>query len=82
MAKVTPLTAKMVETPQATPQAATAPRAARQAPKVKIVPLQVRLPQDEVKLIKRAALDQDFKTVSDFMLACFHAYMAGQHVSD
>jgi hypothetical protein len=38
-------------------------------------PLQVRWPKSEVKAAKRAALDGDFSTVSDFMLACFHAYM-------
>lgn len=38
-------------------------------------PLQVRWPPDEVKAAKLAALQLDFPTVSDFMLACFHAYM-------
>jgi hypothetical protein len=40
------------------------------------IPLQVRLPAKEVKAIKLAAVESD-KTISDFMLACFHAYMKG-----
>ena len=38
-------------------------------------PLQVRWPGEDVKAVKVAALELDFPTVSDFMLACFHAYM-------
>jgi hypothetical protein len=38
-------------------------------------PLQVRWPGEDVKAAKLAALELDFPTVSDFMLACFHAYM-------
>jgi hypothetical protein len=38
-------------------------------------PLQVRWPADEVKAAKLAAIQLDFPTMSDFMLACFHAYM-------
>jgi hypothetical protein len=37
-------------------------------------PLQVRWPAADVKAVKRAALEAD-QTVSDFMLACFHACM-------
>ena len=37
-------------------------------------PLQVRLPRAEVKAIKLAAAERE-QTISDFMLACFHAYM-------
>jgi uncharacterized protein (DUF1778 family) len=36
--------------------------------------LQIRIAADEAKAIKRAALDAD-QTISDFMLACFHARM-------
>jgi hypothetical protein len=55
------------------------PRAARrvgQTPpaKARIVPLQIRIPADEAKAIKRAALEAD-QTISDYMLACFHARM-------
>jgi uncharacterized protein (DUF1778 family) len=38
------------------------------------IPLQVRLPRAEVRAIKIAAAERD-QTISDFMLACFHAYM-------
>ncbi len=41
----------------------------------KQVPLQVRWPRSEVKAAKLAAMQNDFSTVSEFMLACFHAYM-------
>jgi hypothetical protein len=44
------------------------------APAAKPAPLQIRIPAAEVKAIKRAALEAD-QTISDFMLACFHAYM-------
>ena len=51
-------------------------RAGRSAAKVEQrEPLQVRWPTSEVKAAKLAALQMDFPTVSDFMLACFHAYM-------
>lgn len=46
--------------------------AARQEPRE---PLQVRWPGEDVKAAKLAAIQLDFPTVSDFMLACFHAYM-------
>jgi hypothetical protein len=77
MPKPVALTPALVETPQATPQAATAPRSAitpAKAPKAEQIPLQLRLPRNEVKAIKIAAA-QDEQTISDFMLACFHAYM-------
>jgi len=35
-------------------------------------PLQLRLPRAEVKAIKLAAAERE-QTISDFMLACFHA---------
>ncbi len=41
-------------------------------------PLQVRWPSDDVKAAKLATIQLDFPTVSDFMLACFHAYMKTQ----
>lgn len=71
-----------------TPKAATPTRSSTPASKVtagaepKIVdqvPLQVRLPREEVRAIKVAAAQRDM-TISDFMLACFHAHMkAGRH---
>lgn len=44
-------------------------------PKVGQIPLQVRWPRNEVKAAKLAAVELDFPTMSDFMLACFHEYM-------
>jgi hypothetical protein len=44
------------------------------APKQIHVPLQLRLPASEAKNIKRAALEAE-QTISEFMLACFHAHM-------
>jgi hypothetical protein len=79
MPKPTALTPELVEAPQVTPQAATAPRsairaAAPKAPKPLPIPLQLRLPREEVRAIKIAAAERE-QTLSDFMLACFHAYM-------
>jgi hypothetical protein len=45
------------------------------APRVEREPLQVRWPVEDVKAVKLATIQLDFPTVSDFMLACFHAYM-------
>ncbi len=42
--------------------------------KVEPMPLQVRLPRYEVRAIKIAAAESE-QSISDFMLACFHAYM-------
>jgi hypothetical protein len=83
MPKPVALTPALVEAPQITPRAATSTRSARtvakKAPKVPQIPLQVRLPRDEVRAIKVAAAERD-QTISDFMLACFHAYMkSGSH---
>jgi hypothetical protein len=63
---------------QVTPQAAPAPKRGREMKPVKTEPrepLQVRWPRSEVKAVKLAAIELDFPTVSDFMLACFHAHM-------
>ena len=61
---------------QTTPAAAE-PRKANpaSAPRAEREPLQVRWPVEDVKAAKLAAIQLDFPTVSDFMLACFHAYM-------
>jgi hypothetical protein len=76
------LTSALVETPQIVPQGSTAPRAAKTAsntPKPDQMPLQVRIPRREVRAIKIAAAEREL-TVSDFMLACFHAYIkSGEH---
>lgn len=82
MPKPVSLTPALVEAPQITPQAATRPRApapAAKAPKADQLPLQVRLPRAEIRAIKIAAAQRE-QTISDFMLACFHAYMkSGKH---
>jgi len=82
MPKPVALTPELVEAPQITPQAATPARSARRtskAPKAAPIPLQVRLPREEVRAIKIAAAERE-QTVSDFMRACFHAYMkSGGH---
>ena len=81
MAKAVPLTLDALNAPQLTPQAATPARqasskaaAAAPAPKPVQVPLQVRIPKEEARAIKIAAAEHEL-TISDFMLACFHAYM-------
>lgn len=77
MPKPVALTPSLVESPQIVPQASTPPRTAKKvdnAPKPDQLPLQVRLPRKEVRAIKIAAAERE-QTVSDFMLACFHAYI-------
>ena len=54
------------------------PKRGKANPKVEREPLQVRWPVEDVKAVKLAAIQMDFPTVSDFMLACFHAYMKNQ----
>jgi hypothetical protein len=46
----------------------------KDAPQPKPMPLQVRWPREDVKAIKVAAAQAE-QTVSDFMLACFHAFV-------
>jgi len=60
-----------IATPACTP--APAKEAVKPELKADQVPLQVRLPREEVRAIKVAAAERDM-TISDFMLACFHAY--------
>ena len=80
MAKALVLSDDALAAPVAPPRAAqtvtAVPPAPREAkpPKVAQVPLQIRIPPAEAKPIKRAALEAD-QTISDFMLACFHASM-------
>lgn len=84
MPKAEPLTIDTLSAPQITPKAATparspSPPAAPPEPKVEQVPLQVRIPREEARAIKIAAAERD-QTISEFMLACFHAYMkSGKH---
>jgi len=76
MPKPVALTPALVDAPQIIPQASTPARVikADPVPKADQMPLQVRLPRHEVRAIKVAAAERE-QTVSDFMLACFHAYM-------
>lgn len=81
MAKAIPLTSDALRAPQITPKAATParsaapPKLAEAAPvKANVIPLQVRIPRDDARAIKVAAAQAD-QTISEFMLACFHAYM-------
>ena len=83
MPKPVALTPALVETPQIVPQASTPARAATKTPgnvpKPDQMPLQLRLPRHEVRAIKIAAAEEEL-TISDFMLACFHAHMkSGKH---
>ena len=83
MPKAISLTAEALVAPQITPPAATPPRRElkpkKAEPKEEQVPLQVRLPRDQVRAIKVAAAERDL-TISDFMLACFHAHLkSGMH---
>lgn len=80
MAKAVPLTLNTLTTPQITPKAATPARSpavkavAPPVPEVEKVPLQVRIPKEDARAIKVAAAERDL-SISEFMLACFHAYM-------
>lgn len=90
MAKALALTPETLTAPQITPKAATPARSAAAVPakaaaqppadqKGAQVPLQVRIPRDDARAIKIAAAQSE-QTISDFMLACFHAYMKdGKH---
>jgi hypothetical protein len=77
MAKPTALTPDaLVPSTATSPTAATAPRTVTEGKSAqpKPVPLQVRWPREDVKAVKIAAAEAE-QTISDFMLACFHAYM-------
>lgn len=78
MPKAEPLTPAALAVPQITPRAATSGRSQEAAvagtPPVQMMPLQLRLPRAEVRAIKIAAAERE-QTLSDFMLACFHAYI-------
>jgi hypothetical protein len=85
MAKALQLNDEILDAAPPVPQAAqvnssavtkaSAPKGRKGDPKIGQVPLQVRWPRNEVKAAKLAAVEDDFPTVSEFMLACFHAYM-------
>ena len=81
MAKAEPLSMHTLTTPQITPKAATPARspsvqenAASQEVKPDQVPLQIRIPRQDARAIKVAAAERDM-SISDFMNACFHAFM-------
>jgi len=76
MPKATSLTPDVLNVASVPPAAATTPRAPKAKPPLtpKTMPLQIRLPRQDVKAIKVAAAEAE-QTISDFMLACFHAYM-------
>lgn len=87
MAKPVPLTAAALQVPQITPLAATLQRTpsateksaaveVEQPPKEPQVPLQIRIPKSTARAIKIAAAEEEL-TISDFMIACFHARMKG-----
>jgi hypothetical protein len=81
MAKALELNADTLAAAQPVPKAAQVAtpvggtKRRKRAAKVEREPLQVRWPASEVKAAKLASIQLDFQTVSDFMLACFHAYM-------
>jgi hypothetical protein len=79
MAKALTLPADMLDAPVEQPRAAQPPKAERAAKAPKPVkppqvPLQIRIGAEDAKAIKHAALEAD-QTISEFMLACFHARM-------
>ena len=80
MAKALVLSDEALAAPVAQPRAAQTPAKfeppikAAKLPKAPQVPLQIRISANDAKAIKRAALEAD-QTISDFMLACFHASM-------
>lgn len=76
MAKATVLTPEALIPTAAKPAAATPPRGVRenQPPAEPIQPLQLRLPRSRIRAIKVAAAESE-QTISEFMLACFAAYM-------
>lgn len=49
-------------------------RQGKPAPKVEQMPLQVRWPRHEVRAVKIAAAEAE-QSISEFMLACFNAYV-------
>jgi hypothetical protein len=75
MPKAVKLSPSLVEARPA-PAAATSARSA-QSSVVRLeptLPLQLRLPRDEIRRIKVAAAERE-QTISQFMLACVHATM-------
>ena len=77
MPKVAEITADDLSRVTPVPRAATKPRqrvpASAGAP-VNDTPIQIRVPKAEAKAIRVAARESE-QSISDFMLACFHATM-------
>jgi hypothetical protein len=76
MPKPVPLTTAVMEasvTPRTVAPAIAITMPAK-PPKTDQIPLQLRLPREEVRAIKIAAAQCE-QTLSAFMLACFHAFM-------
>ena len=73
-----PQAAQTIDRPSLQAKAAPPAKAKRDEPKV---PFQVRWPKADVKAAKLAALNLDFSSESEFMLACFHAYMQARGVA-
>jgi len=61
--------------PSAAQMAGTKPKGNKLAVGQARVPLQVRWPAEDVKAAKLAAIQLDFPSVSDFILACLHEFM-------
>ena len=79
MAKRLDLSAELLNAPVPPPQAATVAVNTKseletKVQKIQHVPLQIRIPKAEAKAIRSAAVDAE-KSISDFMLECFHACM-------
>ena len=73
-ALATPVQQPRAAQPLKTEQAVVTPLKPPKAPKVPQVPLQIRIPAADADAIKHAAIDAR-QTISEFMLACFHARM-------
>ncbi len=80
MPKALELTDETLATAPLVPRAAhsrevpAAAKVRKSTEKIEQMPLQVRLPRQEVKAIKIAAAQAE-QSISEFMLACFHAFM-------
>jgi hypothetical protein len=80
VAKPTSLTPDTLTDRRPSPRAATSPRSVRPAKRpANDTPLQLRLPRTEARAIKVAAAQSD-QSISQFMLACFHARMQNRRV--
>jgi hypothetical protein len=84
VAKPTSLTPDALIVSSAPPTSAPTSRGSRTVKPAKPTndtPMQIRLPKSEARAIKIAAAQLD-KSISEFMLNCFHAYMQNNHLND